>query len=432
MSDAFRTGLDELAEEVAARHRSHATLSVPLIARTARRRRRRHETLVAAGSVAAVAVLALTASTLGPFSPTPPVNAPTAPPVSPSPSITPTPTTERARVPATKGDPAEPEAWEMTEETWADVGPGWALAVFSTVAVIEEEDSYGRFDPTGTQALFLVAPDDATYRLVGLPADGDASVMWWDPDQRTAWVFFQGLGEEWWWVEVDLVDGDLSHELTGSPDPAPRDLAPVQQQPDGRVLWIDVDPVFGGVDPLYVGPLDGGSVRGLYWQQTDGSFASIPGTTTIEGAVWLDPEADRVVYLSRDGGGVDGLALTSLDLADDATQTTPLSAPAEVSGCSLLDVQDTRLAVVCVTPEPITRAFYEIDAAGGWRSVAETAPSDRLIHEMLVCGAPELPWSAFGRVLPEPLAAQGWRDAWVLPEAAGAPLTVPKARTCDW
>ena len=167
---------------------------------------------------------------------------------------------------AVKESPTEPDALPMTDATWDTVGPGWTLTLFSTTSIVGDDGSHGQFDPAGTQALFLVAPDGSTYRLFSLAVDGDAQVMWWDATLRTAWVFVQGPGESWDKVEVDLRTGDQTPAFLGAAVPEPADLAPVLQLPDGRVLWVDSDPYF----PVPLG--------GLYWQAVDGTFSTITGS----------------------------------------------------------------------------------------------------------------------------------------------------------
>lgn len=48
-------------------------------------------------------------------------------------------------------------------------------------------------------------------------------------------------------------------------------------------------------------------------------------------------------------------------------------------------------------------------------------------HPMLLCGWSDVLWSRNGRVLPGPLAEQGWSDALTLPTTPGAPLTSKNA-----
>ena len=408
MTDDFRRGLEELSLEVSERHRRQPGLPVPLIARAARGRRRRHESLMAAGSAAALVLVAVTGSALldrGAPAPAPPAQT-----SSPTPSVEPsrTPTaSEPARALAPKGHASEPDAWVITDDTWATVGAGWALTLFSTVSIIPGED-YGTFDPAGTQALFLVAPDGTTYRLSALPADGEGEVMWWDATQRKAWMYFKGLGESWWYTEVDLRDGSLREFRLG---PNSRDAAPVLQRPDGRVLWADTDPHF----PT--------GVHGLYWQGTDGTITPLAGDE-IEGDVWLDPVArDIVEFLAR---SVDGYDLTSIDLTNDSIASTPLgAAPEGSSECGLTNVLATSALVTCSGAEPFGWRTYDV-AGRTFAEAADVEPSDELIQGMLMCGALEVPWSAGGRELDAPLAAQGWSDAWVLPATPGAALSVPK------
>jgi hypothetical protein len=286
------------------------------------------------------------------------------------------------------------------------VGPGWALTVFSTVAFVAD-DLDGYFDPAGTQTLFLVGPDRATYRLHDVPADGEASVMWWDPAQRHAWLFLRKQGEFWSAVDVDLRDGSQSASTLG---PSSRAGVPVLQQANGRVLWADADPDFPA------------PVEGLYWQQGDGSFVPLARGAGIEGDVWLDPDRDRVVFLS---GAVDDLALTTIDLTDDSTTIDPLGAAPSGSACSLAEVLAASVIVSCDGAEQFRTDTFEVSPDGTWSGTAEREASVHLIHHMLLCGAPELPWSPAGRILSAPLAAQGWSDASVL-AAPGAALDVPK------
>ncbi|WP_315095980.1 hypothetical protein [uncultured Cellulomonas sp.] len=408
MSDDFRTGIDELMEEVADRHRSGPGLSVAAVERTARRRRLRHESVLAAGALAVVAVLALSATALAHrTAPIPPASTPS-PPATPSPSVSPTPGPSPTTVQlAAKESPTEPDALPMTDATWGGVGPGWTLTLFSTMSIVGEEGSYGHFDPAGRQALFLVAPDGTTYRLVSLVVDGDAQVMWWDATARSAWVFVKGLGESWDQVQVDLGTGDQTRSFLGSADPAP-----VLQLADGRVLWVDANPYF----PTSLG--------GMYWHEVDGSFSSITGTTGIVGDALLDRPTDRLVYLAP--GAIDGaLARISYGLTSGSTESDDLGTPPSGTACSVHDVVDISTVVVCDDPEGFGQLFYDVTGAGEWRPVPEPAGPTRLIQPMLTCGAPDLPWSPSGRALPEALVAQGWRDAFTLPERAGAPLPIP-------
>lgn len=415
MSDDFRAGIDDLMEEVAARHRNGPGLHVAAVERTARRRRRRHEAIVAAGSVAVMAVLALTAAALvSRPAPTPPVSTPTPTrSAAPSPSVSSTPSPSSTSVSfAVKESPTEPDALPMTEAMWDTVGPGWTLTLFSTMSVIGDAGNDGHFDPKGRQALFLVAPDGTTYRLTSLVVDGDAQVMWWDATLRTAWVFVQGLGESWDKVQVDLSTGDQTRSFLGASAPGSADPAPVQQLPDGRVLWVDSDPYF----PVPLG--------GLYWQDLDGTFSTITGATGIVGDAWLDPAADRVVYLAP--GAADGsLARVTYDLSSGSTESDDLGIPPAGGPCSVREVVGTSTSVVCDDPEGIGQLFYDVTSGGDWRSTSEPERPTFLIQQMLQCGAPDLPWSPSGRALPPALAAQGWRDAFTLPERAGAPFPIP-------
>ncbi|GIG23612.1 hypothetical protein Cch01nite_43360 [Cellulomonas chitinilytica] len=375
-------------------------------------RRRRRTAVLTAGSVALVAVLALsaTAAVLHRPAPAPPAGPPSS--VAPTPSATPS--ADPTPVLATKADASEPDARVMTDETWDEVGPGWALTLFSTMSVVvSEDDNYGHFDPAGVQALFLVAPDATTYRLLTLPADTDAEaqVMWWDPERRKAWLFLQGLGESWGQLEVDLVTGSQT-PLTFGPSDVRQDPAPVRQMPDGRVLWADNDPLFSA------------SVGGLYWQATDGAFTTIVGPGVIEGDVWLDPSTPRAAYLAPDAAG--DYSLVSYDLTKGSTGTRPLGAPSvDRHRCSVADVEAPSVFVTCTTYDAIGLHQYEVTAAGEWREATEDHTSPSTIQWMLGCGTPDVLWSTNGRELSGALAAQGWRDALILPTTPGGPLPVP-------
>ncbi|WP_426593563.1 hypothetical protein ACPPVS_17780 [Cellulomonas sp. McL0617] len=418
----FRDGVESLTRDVAAHYRSTAGISVQVVERAARRRRRRRESLLAAASFAVVAVLGLGATALVERpAPTPPVGHPTSsatptatPTPTPSPTPSPSPTTTRTL--ATKDAAAEPDGWAMTDATWDSVGPGWALTVFSTMAYVPDDDN-GHFDPAGTQALFLVAPDGTTYRVLSLPTEsGEAQVMWWDAARGKAWLFYKGIEESWGAAEVDLRTGDqgriaLPTNVLGA------DPAPVRQLPDGRMLWADADPYFGV--PL----------GGLFWQQTDGSFSTIAGPTQIEGDAWLDPTGARLVYLAPDAAG-GGVSLVTYELQSGATQTVDLGSPPQGIRCSVQDVREASVLVSCDDPDTFGQLHYDVSLTGDWHTSSDSGSSPRLVHDMLVCGASELPWSPGGRVLPAPLAAQGWYDALVLPAVPGAPLSIPKAGAC--
>ena len=94
--------------------------------------------------------------------------------------------------------------------------------------------------------------------------------------------------------------------------------------------------------------------------------------------------------------------------------------------CSLIDVLDASAVLFCDGTESFSTDEYEVTPDGTWSAAADHEWSDRLLQQMLGCGAPELPWSPNGRELSGALAAQGWSDAWVLPATPGAALSVPK------
>ena len=425
MSAELRTGLEQLAREVERRHAGDPGLSLPLIERAAHTRRRRHDAVLSGTSVAVVAVLALTASVLlRDPAPTPPVSTPVL--TTPAPTPTPTPPSPQpspvveppAPALAIKDDPAEPDALPMTEAVWDQVGPGWALAVFSTLVTLPD-DAYGHLDPAGTQALFLVAPDRTTYRVTSVPADGYGQVMWFDPVLRKAWMYFKGMGESYSTVGVDLRDGSLVYDLDDPSAPGERYRVPVVRSADGRVLWAQADPLF----PT--------GVTSLFWLEADGSFTSVPGATDIQGDVWLAPEGDRVVYLTN-AGELDAPALTlvRLRLADEVAETTPLGGVPGTYGCTLQDVGDQSVAIFCTVSDPLSSQTWEVTDQGDWASVPSRQSSNRMVQEAVLCGYPDVPWSSPGRILPAPLAAQGWIDALVLP-AAGESLSGPKASICE-
>ena len=417
MTDNFGRGLRELADAAALSHRNGPGLPTAVIDRRARHNRRRHGTAVAAASVAAVAALALAGAAVAQWQ--------TPPPPAVTPTVTPTPTPAPSVQYATKGHADEPDALVMTDATWEQVGPGWALTLFSTMSVIDVDNDYGRFDPAGTQALFLVAPDATIYRMATLPADGNAQIMHWDPVNRKAWLFFLGLGESWYQAEVDLASGQVdSGDFTDGAGPRARysadqlgDLIPLRQGADGRVLWAGV------------GPIASSEISGLVWYEPDGSWTP-SAINEIGGGgeeAWLDLAGDRIVYLN----GAPTFEVTVQDLVDDSYTTRSLGAnPDPQDDCSLHSVLADGALVFSVRitcshydwgwiDDPLRRTLYEVTLDGEWRPIEWREPSSRLLEHLVSTGPPDLLWTYFASGtdpdLPGHLVAQDWADVAILP-----------------
>ena len=245
MSDDFRAGIDDLSRG--------GRGAPPERARSLRRRGRahratavgaRHESLAgAAGSVAVVAVLGLTAAALVHRpAPTPPVSTPT-----PTRSASPSPSDSSTPQPvATSVTLALKESRHRARrlDDRRDVGHRTGV---DTHPLLDDDRRrrrcYGHFDPAGTQALFLVAPDGTTYRLVSLrgrrrrPRSCGGT-------PRNARPGSSSRG----WARAGVRSRSICAPATTTAfvlgPSAPADPAPVLQLPDGRVLWVDADPYF--------------------------------------------------------------------------------------------------------------------------------------------------------------------------------------------
>lgn len=194
--------MDELESKLVGEYRSHTNGPTPDAAQTiavVRRGARRQRGFRAAGvtSVAALVVIGLGAGAvaLGDWrdvepaetSITPSPSASPSPSAAASASVTPAP---QVTAEVIQRDGTYPQAFPVTDDVWAQVGDGWALAVYSMRSDIYADP----ISPVDPAVVYLVSPDGIAYEALELDEahSAGARVVSWHEDARTARVTWEG------------------------------------------------------------------------------------------------------------------------------------------------------------------------------------------------------------------------------------------------
>ncbi|GEL96391.1 hypothetical protein [Cellulomonas composti] len=393
MSDPRRALDDVIATSLAARERrvdpgagSAVVAGVLAAARTRRRRRYALQSVAAVAAVGAVVGAGLLVGG-GPPTQVPATPGPSTSPtttVAPTPSPTPSADARAALVAAGAGLPAG--TVPVTDDVWAQTGPGWVLAVVRPSLGLE----------VLRNSVVLASPQGRTYLVVELPLDVEVAVQHWEPGSDEALVTVVPgerafVGERAW---LDLRTGAVVADPAGLDTSSAEASTPTFLGIDhlGRELWVE-----HGVA--------GEFVTGVLVVLDEGATVYRLELGTAWGSALLDPNA-RMLLLAGDEDR--SYRVVDLDAGDVETYAFGADQRCRVVGWTGAQ----RALATCVDDAELvgTDGYPMV-----WTRLAD-----------VVVGTPGA--TAVRELVPGDLLPEAWGGAWLAGHGTVAPAsTVPAA-----
>jgi hypothetical protein len=214
------------------------------------------------------------------------------------------PASSSATVPAV----AQGVARAIGDVPWAQVGPGWMVAVWTPVTPQMPGNQPPPGEPTpetATDVLYLVSPSGDRYAIAELPPGDDANnLLEWSPDGTRA-LFTSSYGSGATATSIDL--------HTGARTSVPVDGTPAYTLPDGKALLVSTS--YNGDEPGTLKRIDtagneqfayptkdlggAGQFSGDYVESPDGTLLVL-GTANLGNEVVARSD-NSLVVMSNDG-----------------------------------------------------------------------------------------------------------------------------------